>query len=351
MTGITTGPAGSTGGSTSVGGTNVIVYQPGGIAVENVFTDPAALYAYYLAHIEVNVIEIDSSFTSPSVLPALAYQWRADLQLSGYGSVGGYLQLADGSTWNLCPKIIGLLLVESLSSAPILDVAAIGADVTMEAVNFSGFQANGSAVFALSNDAVFALIQVLSEGGYFAAGVSRVVRLEDPGGGGIAALIENLEDQGTVDPDTIESGGGNVTVNTDLIDSNAHFSLDQPGYTSAIDPFGFGDVFSDQVLTYKSSPDISTGAATILPGESQRYDPTGTPGFTLSLAPVGSLNRWRGFTCKAVRVSASVVPVTFDPGPGVTINGAATYVVIAAFGTTHFTWDGEGNFQAYTAIP
>lgn len=51
----------------------VFVYQPGGVAADNVFTDWAALYAALSAIQGERLVEFDASFTAPCVIPAGVY--------------------------------------------------------------------------------------------------------------------------------------------------------------------------------------------------------------------------------------------------------------------------------------
>lgn len=117
---------------TSLTGLTTFVFQPGGTAADNVFTDWALLMAAVQKNAGVKSILIDPTFADPVVPPG---SWNVDnCQISSFITAGGFISLLtfdDGAKLTGSGIYFSSIILENLG-APVLEYAGgAGAFITL----------------------------------------------------------------------------------------------------------------------------------------------------------------------------------------------------------------------------
>jgi hypothetical protein len=328
------------------GAQTTFVYRPGAIGpTAPIYSSWATLYADYILTDGPVSIEIDDSITSPAVIPAGAYTFRHDTVLSGnftdVESVGSFCNLADGVTFVGLTHVDNALNLRSLSSAPI--ITATG-PTFLTLSKGSLLTALGTAPFIfnnLENTTGFVYIALFS-GSKLATATDRIVRLEDPLLVGPAVLILAIYDEGDVQSDTIESGGGNVQITPRLLGDSGQFSYNQPNYTTT-NPTNSSFVQATRnywILTFQEED------YTALVGELVRCDPVSVGPFKVTLPPADEVPPGAWIVVKNITDSSN--SITIDPTGADTIDGVSSpgaFVIAAARGVATFVSDGVSEWM------
>lgn len=153
-----------------------LVFQPGGTAGQNVFTDWASLHAAFLTTNGFVNIVIDDSFVTPAIIPAGTYDFQNRASISGVNRDGGFFvktqcQFADGAVLQNLFRFNGQITFESVSNSPVISTVVSTSFIITGDVNFL---ANGTAPFFSIGPGVFGLFKLHDFSG-FTAGASAIL--------------------------------------------------------------------------------------------------------------------------------------------------------------------------------
>jgi hypothetical protein len=312
---------------------NSFVYQPGGTAGANVYTDWATLYAALDATEGIREILFDDSFTSPAVIPAGAYDmtgvvWRGFPAIASgtFASVS----MADGSTFTGLRWIQGPMILTG-NNAATAHVSDFGASDVLRVENFAYlYQVGAAPMFEVS--ANFVSI-VLDDSGLFNLGpVLTVV--------GSQTLTTFIGENSNVGANTMTGPAG---ATWSQLYSSVYGRVSQPqgnwsGVISTL--IGWARLHVDP-----QPPNVRTGPFTV--GENfgiERCDTSGG-GFQVTLRDIAGGNlETTGMQCVIAEVSGSP-GLTVAPFAGDTIAGGAGAVTVPAGGALRFISDGISNWD------
>lgn len=262
------------------GTTNVLVYRPGGVTSGNVYATWAALYTAYTA-LDTGplLIEIDSSLTSPAVIPAGAYVLRGDTIIRGASSSatsGSSLQIADGATFNHIPRFENNLFVHSVSTGHVVTLDD-GLSHTITITDHSFLSSQTAPFFRIENG-LTSLTVVLGNFSVLLDSASELFSLEDPGAGDPTAITFLLIGASPVVQDDVLLTDASANADYTVVNysDTGSFDLDQPGWD------GNTPTFSQPPRTMFKPTAVKTSNYTAAPGELVVCDASGGA-FTVTL--------------------------------------------------------------------
>jgi hypothetical protein len=314
-----------------------LVFQPGGTAVDNVYTSFALLYADLITTKGQRVLEVDDTFGA-IVMPAGAYNLD-DVELVGKkpGFGATTVTIANGVT------ITGLLKFRSVwlttaNGATTPFVISAGPQKRIQAYQTVFAIGSGSSpLFLISGtgDVVFDL--------YESAVVDATVVDPPVQVTGTASVQFFLNAQSRVDQRTIVSAIG-TTVQVNIYSSSATYNETQPGNLSAnffLVNGTFGRHFPSQIYTVADSP-ISANLQELV-----QVNASGVGAISVELPSIGNSGDARGKEIIIKEVSGSLVGTitVVDSFAVNTIDGAPSFSFTTGGQSITLVSDGVNNWN------
>lgn len=315
------------------------VFQPGGVASNNVYTSWATLYAAVNATAGLREILFDESF-APIVIPPGVWNmkdviWRAYPEL---GALFGFtlITVADGAIFTGLRYFHGPMFVQGLGTVP--HVSDLGDNDIVYMREGADITQLGPAPFfdtpLLTTSAAFQLDDIASLG-FFGPGT--VVNLANPG----TFVGFNLGIQGVVSAATLSGAPGSF-FRIIYTDTSAYFGQSQPAH------LGTFQLWVNYLTRYYPQPDPPALQTTpYTPGiysEVVRCDASGGP-VPITLPNIAAnFVQLRGLVV-GVKETTGNAGVTVVGGGGDTIDGAAPAVPIPAGGAIFLMSDGISNWD------
>lgn len=192
------------------------VFQPGGVAKDNVYTDWAALIAAHAGIAGPKIIEFDDTFVSPVVVPAGTYDLSQTILSGGIGTPipPPLVNLADGVVFENFEEMETITMT-SFSTAPIITARPPILPINTLTIRRGSITTAGTAPFiSVLAGAFFSLL--LDESAGMFAGTIPPVDLAAPGVG--MSLV--LDEVGQIDAGVV-SGPVGSSVTLIIRDSSA----------------------------------------------------------------------------------------------------------------------------------
>lgn len=317
---------GSVSGGGGSGGGNVLVFRPGGVAVENVYTSWASLYAAYLTLNGPVTVQVDDTI-APAAMSG------ANLDLNRMTLVGGVwqptLEVPAGVTWATAPVFLNAALTLEITSGGVVYNVTNAGTVTILSNGCKITNTTPNPAITIGANAFsFMDLQGDSELG---DGVNPVVQITDS----TAEANFSASTGGSYNDNSIT----NVALTTPFVrfqysDSAAEFG-NMPGLSSTNFERSYNARFANIVHSFEGA----TGAYVASPtSDVILCNPAGAP-MTIALA---SSALWVGREITIKNDTNDVSGITINAFAGDLIDGAAFQTIVTARGILKLIAVGPG---------